>query len=237
MNKRPLIYDFHEHPLTGNQIEALSFATIDREAPTHNHLPREWEIVRRMIHTTADMSLIHQVCISSNAVEVGIKALKEGAPLFADSNMIRSGLSMSRLKSVCANYTENTISCYVADADVARQASQEGMPRSLYGLRKAEPMLNGAIAIFGNAPVALLELNRMIIEEHVKPALVIAMPVGFVHVIESKEELMSLNVPYIAISGRRGGSPLAVSVVHALCNLAMDEFEKETINDAGKELS
>jgi precorrin isomerase len=81
-------------------------------------------------------------------------------------------------------------------------------------------MLQGGIAVFGNAPVALMELNRLIMEEAIKPAIVIAMPVGFVHVTESKEELMSLDVPYIAVAGRRGGSPLAVSTVHALCTLA-----------------
>ena len=80
--------------------------------------------------------------------------------------------------------------------------------------------LNGGIAVFGNAPVALMELNRLIMEEGVRPAVVIAMPVGFVHVVESKEELMSLGVPHITIRGRRGGSPLAVSAVHALCSLA-----------------
>ena len=81
-------------------------------------------------------------------------------------------------------------------------------------------VLNGGIAVFGNAPVALLELNRMIIEDDIRPAVVIGLPVGFVHVVESKEELMSLPVPWIAIAGRRGGSTLAVSVVHALCTLA-----------------
>ena len=87
-------------------------------------------------------------------------------------------------------------------------------------MRKAEGVLNGGIAVFGNAPVALMELNRLIMEEGVRPAVVIAMPVGFVHVVESKEELMSLGVPHITIKGRRGGSPLAVSTVHALCSLA-----------------
>ena len=74
--------------------------------------------------------------------------------------------------------------------------------------------------LFGNAPIGLLELNRLIIEENIRPALVVAMPVGFVHVVESKQELMSLGVPFIALEGRRGGSTLAVSVIHALCSLA-----------------
>ncbi|KKK49385.1 hypothetical protein LCGC14_3135600, partial [marine sediment metagenome] len=79
------------------------------------------------------------------------------------------------------------------------------------------------LVVFGNAPTALLELNRLIIEEGVSPALVIAAPVGFVHVKESKEELLELDVPHIALTGRRGGSPLAVSIVHALCTLAAGE--------------
>ena len=65
----------------------------------------------------------------------------------------------------------------------------------------------------------------MIIEEGLRPSLVVALPVGFVHVVESKEELMSLGVPYIATAGRRGGSPLAVSVLHALCGLAAETGE------------
>ncbi|MGZ3595746.1 MAG: precorrin-8X methylmutase, partial [Syntrophales bacterium] len=84
-------------------------------------------------------------------------------------------------------------------------------------------ILRGGIAVFGNAPVALLELNRMILEEDIHPAFVIAMPVGFVHVTESKEEIMSLDIPHIALTGRRGGSALAVSVIHALCSLAASQ--------------
>jgi precorrin isomerase len=102
---------------------------------------------------------------------------------------------------------------------VAQQAADQHLPRSIFAVRKACKMLHGGIALFGNAPVALMELNRMILEDGVRPALVIAMPVGFVHVIESKAELMSLDVPWIAIPGRRGGSTLAVAALHALCML------------------
>jgi precorrin isomerase len=134
--------------------------------------------------------------------------------------MIRAGLSLARLRSANADYGRERIVCHVADADVATEAEARRLPRSLYAIRKAKALLEGGIAVFGNAPVALLELNRMVLEENIRPALVIAMPVGFVHVVESKEELMSLGVPFIAIEGRRGGSTLAVSVVHSLCTLA-----------------
>jgi precorrin isomerase len=111
----------------------------------------------------------------------------------------------------------------VADEDVVQQALETGLPRSLFAVRKARSILDKSIAVFGNAPVALMELSRLIVEEGVKPSLVIAMPVGFVHVVESKDELMSLKIPYIAIAGRRGGSPLAVATLHALCSLAVEQ--------------
>jgi precorrin-8X/cobalt-precorrin-8 methylmutase len=172
------------------------------------------------LHTTADFGLADDVKFSADAIDSAISALRSGSRIFVDSNMIRSGLSMTRLRQVCPSYGPDDLVCHVADEDVAKKAIELGLPRSLFAVRKAEGVLNGGIAVFGNAPVALMELNRLIMEEGVRPAVVIAMPVGFVHVVESKEELMSLGVPHITISGRRGGSPLAVSAVHALCSLA-----------------
>lgn len=74
--------------------------------------------------------------------------------------------------------------------------------------------------LIGNAPVALLEINRLAIEEGIRPALVIGMPVGFIHVLESKEELLTTGLPYVILNGRRGGSPLAVACLHAMCTVA-----------------
>ncbi|MFH0789768.1 MAG: precorrin-8X methylmutase [Pseudomonadota bacterium] len=216
-----LIRHFYEAPITGEEIEALSLSIIDQEIPEPPFGPEEWQVVRRMIHTSADLTLIYGVRFSPGAIPAAIAALKRGSFIYCDSNMIRSGLSLARLRQVWASYSEERVHCYVAHEEVIQQSRQSGWPRSIFGIRKARPFLEGAIAVFGNAPLALLELNRMIIEEQVRPALVIAMPVGFVHVVESKEELMSLDIPYITLEGRRGGSPLAVSVVHALCVLAM----------------
>jgi precorrin-8X/cobalt-precorrin-8 methylmutase len=221
MAPRALIHTLYEKPMTGEAIEARSFQIIDEEADRHGLSDRQWAVVRRMIHTTADFSLVNDVRFSHDAIDSGIAALRSGTPCLVDSNLIRSGLSLVRLRQVCSQYTAEAVFCHVADKDVAQQSREEGLPRSLFAVRKARHVLDGGIAVFGNAPVALMELNRFIAEEQVKPALVIAMPVGFVHVEESKEELMSLDVPYIAIAGRRGGSPLAVSTVHALCALAV----------------
>ena len=217
---KPLIHDLLANPLSGEEIEQRSLAIIDREAPPHAFSREQWPVVRRMVHTTADFSLLDMVRFSPDAIDAACQALRAGAPIYADSNMIRAGLSLVRLQRVCPAYQAESILCHVADADVADQARQAGLPRSLFAVRKAAEKLHGGIAVFGNAPVALLELNRLIQETGLRPALVIGMPVGFVHVVESKQELMEMGVPWITIEGRRGGSPLAVSVVHALCELA-----------------
>ncbi|MBI5583425.1 MAG: precorrin-8X methylmutase [Deltaproteobacteria bacterium] len=219
-NRRPVIQDFLEAPCNGEEIEARSFAVIDREAPAHSFNPEEWEVVRRMIHTVGDFSIISDIRFSPGVLPAAREALSRGSLIYCDSNMIRSGLSLARLRRVHSGYGPEKIVCYVADEGVATEARETDLPRSLLGMRKARNLLNGAIAVFGNAPLALLELNRMILEEGLKPALVVGLPVGFVHVVESKEELLTLPVPHIVMSGRRGGSPLAVSVIHALCTLA-----------------
>lgn len=226
MNENPprtLMDAFLAAPLSGPEIEARSLAIIDSEAPPHPFGPREWPVVRRMIHTTGDFSLIDAVRFSPDAIDAGIAALRACRTIYSDANMIRSGISLARLQAVCPFYRRESLVCPIADEDVARKARRSGLPRSLHAVQKAKALLPGAIVVIGNAPVALMEISRMIIAEGLRPALVVAMPVGFVHVVESKEELMGLGVPCIALAGRRGGSPLAVSVIHALAALAVAE--------------
>ncbi|MHB9038068.1 MAG: precorrin-8X methylmutase [Armatimonadota bacterium] len=219
-SKAPLIHRFFASPMSGPEIEAKSFEIIDAEAPAHGFLPDQWQLVRRMIHTVGDFSIMESIMFSHDAIDAGVEALNRMSPIYVDSNMIRSGLSMARLRSVNSDYGADCIHCHVADDDIADMARKQSMPRSLFAVRKARGILNGGIAVFGNAPVALLELNRLIVEEQIRPALVIGMPVGFVHVFESKQELISLDVPCIVLEGRRGGSPLAASALHALCSVA-----------------
>ena len=223
MTRKARIHQILTPPFSGERIEALSFEFIDREAPSNSFSAAEWLVVRRMIHATGDFSIMRSVRFSHNAIKAGVEALRGGGPLYVDSNMIRSGVSPARLRMAYDSYDLSRIACHVADDDVAAEAKRLGLPRSVMAVRKAKLMLDGSIAVFGNAPTALLELNRLMIEEGVRPALVIAAPVGFVHVDESKEELMELDVPHIVLAGCRGGSPIAVSIIHALCSLAAEE--------------
>jgi len=226
MNK-PLIHKFLANPMTGVEIEQRSFEIIDSEMGSLTVPRDQWEVIRRMIHTCGDPGIAPLVRFSAGAIQAGVAALRAGAPLYVDSNMIRSGLSLSRLRSVNPAYSSDRIICNVAAPDVAAESKRTGLPRSYFAVRKARATLESGIAVFGNAPVALLEINRMIAEGELVPALVIGLPVGFVHVEESKTELLSLPVPSIVMTGRRGGSTLAVSIVHALCTIA--EWTQETV--------
>ncbi len=215
--RRSLIYNLYENRIKPEEIEQRSFDTIDNEADRGDFSDDEWIVVRRMMHTTADLTLGDSVKFSPDAIESAVEALRNGGHIYTDANMSKSGISLARLKSANPDYTKDKVLCHIADGDVAEEGKREGLPRSLYAIRKAQPSLDGAIVLIGNAPVALLELNRMIAEGETKPALVVGAPVGFVHVLESKAELMSMKIPYIVVDGRRGGSGIAVSVIHSLC--------------------
>ena len=225
---RSAIHQLLASPLSGAEIERRSFARIDESAKAHRFDPRQWEIVRRMVHAAGDLTLIDQIRISPDAVEAGIAALRATRPVFADSKMIRAGISLERLQRASPAYCPEAISCHVADPDVAEEARRAGLPRSLFAARKARPILEGGIVLVGNSPVALLEICRLIQEEGLRPALLVAVPVGFVHVLESKQEAMESGVPHLTVVGNRGGSALAVSALHALCTLAVQqEREKD----------
>ena len=200
--------DMRQMTATGRRIEDSSFDIVNREAWPHNFDETEWEIVRRIIHATADFEYKHLTQFSSFAIESGANAFTNGAPIYVDVKMIRVGLNAKRLEHYgCSVY------CYVSDEDVIQQAKSENSTRSAVGIRKAwkEGLIDGGIVAIGNAPTALLELIRLIREEGVRPSLVIGMPVGFVNAAESKEELITLSnegidVPWVITRGRKGGS-------------------------------
>ncbi len=224
---RALVHDLYESRLSGGDIEARSFACIDSLADRNGFSAPEWTVVQRLIHTTGDLSLGMHVRFSPDAVKAGTSALRNKASIYVDASMAKAGLSLARLRSANEGYSSDDIVSYIGDEDVAREAKEQGLPRSVFAVRKARRLLDGAVVAIGNAPTAVLELNRLILEEGVRPALVIGMPVGFVHVEECKKELASVGVPCITIQGRRGGSPCTVAAIHALCREASVPSEDE----------
>ncbi len=202
----------------GQQIEHDSFAIVDREAGVHHYSEAQWQIVRRMIHATADFEFNGLTLFHPEAVSAGLQAIQNGAEIVADVEMICVGLSKPRL----GHFGVNTHH-FIADDDVIAKAKAENTTRAVQAMRKARDLglLENSIVAVGNAPTALLEVVRMIREEQLKPALIVGMPVGFVSAAESKVETTQLDsTPWIVTEGRKGGSTLVVAAIHALLALA-----------------
>ncbi len=202
----------------GQKIEHSSFAIVDNEVGTHSYTTMQWGIVRRMIHATADFEFNGLTHFHPQAVESGVSAIKQGVKIVADVEMICVGLSKPRL-----SHFGVTTHHFIADADVITTAKAENTTRAVQAMRKAHTLglLEGSIIAVGNAPTALLEIIRLIQEEGVKPALIVGMPVGFVSAAESKADTKLLDtIPWIITEGRKGGSTLVVSAIHALLALA-----------------
>lgn len=203
----------------GQKIEHDSFAIVDHEANDHGgYSDAEWQIVRRMIHATADFEFNGLAEFHPDAVRAGLDALLNGAAIVADVEMICVGLSKPRLShwGVSTHH-------FISDKDVISKAKQENSTRAVQAMRKAheKKLLDGGIVAVGNAPTALLEMVKMIKDERVKPALIVGMPVGFVSAAESKDALSELKqIPWMITKGRKGGSTLVVAAIHALLALA-----------------
>ena len=205
----------------GQQIEHDSFAIVDNESGTHDYTDAQWNIVRRMIHATADFEFNGLARFHPDAVEAGLNAIKQGAPIVADVEMICVGLSKPRLSHFGVKTHH-----FIADADVITAAKAVNSTRAVQAMQKAQRknLLNNAIVAVGNAPTALLEIERMIKEDGIRPALIVGMPVGFVSAAESKEAVSHIkDVPWIITDGRKGGSTLVVAAIHALLALAEAE--------------
>lgn len=202
--------------LSPEEIEAESFRIIEAEVGPHNWSPREWPIVRRAIHTSADFDYKTTMCFSPNAIESGIAALKSGCGIVTDTTMVISGMSKERLAPFKVK-----VSCYIADPQVAKDAKAQLITRSILAMRRGGRDASNGIFVIGNAPTALFELIRLIREERVTPKLIVALPVGFVGAAESKEALKELalsypSLPFITNTGRKGGSNVAAAVMNAL---------------------
>jgi cobalt/nickel transport system ATP-binding protein/precorrin-8X/cobalt-precorrin-8 methylmutase len=208
--------------IPGTEIEKKSFEIIDREAGDHGFDALTWPVVRRMIHASADFSIMSLLVFKDDPVRAGMVALKSGVPIVTDSTMMRSGLSVTRLSRIHPAYREGNIFCNIADPQVARQAKTAGLARSVFNMRSLKEKIDGGIVGIGNAPTALVEVCRLAEEEGVRPALVVAMPVGFVNVIESKELALNLPCPLILMKGRRGGTTFVVAALNAITVLGLE---------------
>jgi precorrin-8X/cobalt-precorrin-8 methylmutase len=192
-------------------IEEKSMKIIEEEVTNLSYTDREKKIVKRVIHATADFEFKDLVIISDEAVAVGMKALKSGSNIVTDVNMLRSGINKRKLAEFGGE-----LECFISDEEVAKQAKELGITRSMMSMRKASQNPNNKIFAIGNAPTALFELMKLLEAGKVEPELIIGTPVGFVGAKESKAELEKLDIPFITTRGRKGGSSVAASITNAL---------------------
>jgi precorrin-8X/cobalt-precorrin-8 methylmutase len=211
--------DMRQLTALGRGIEDESFAIIDAEAGEHGFTGPEWQVVRRVIHATADFEFRNLMKFSDGAIASGVRALTGGCPLLVDVKMIAAGLNEERLGAYGCH-----VHSFISDADVIARARELNSTRAIESVRKAHTLglLEGAVIAVGNAPTALLELVRLARKTEARPALVIGVPVGFVSAAESKEALLESPVPFIVARGRKGGSPIAVAIIHALLLLSVN---------------
>ena len=201
----------------GQSIEDASMEMIENEIGDHNYNDKEWPIVRRIIHSTADFDFAgkNKIIFSENAITSGINALKNGCSLVVDVNGVIGGLNKQNPKDF-----GNKIICNISNPEIMELAKKQKKTRSEVSMRLAAADINGGIVAIGNAPTALLEVIKMVREGIVTPALIIGIPVGFICAQESKEELSKLtNTPFITNIGRKGGSSSASAIINALYKL------------------
>jgi precorrin-8X/cobalt-precorrin-8 methylmutase len=204
-----------------SDIEKKSFEIIDSEVPDPKPFSGiEWQIVRRMIHTTADFELVDLVRFHPEAVSAGLNALRNGCSVVTDTEMARCGIPMRRMTPLNCS-----VACFMNDPDVIKRAQRESITRAVAALDLAAVSNKPAIYVIGNAPTALIRLvERINDDSQFSPALVIGMPVGFVNAAESKKLLlMQSKIPYISVEGRKGGSAMAACVVNALAEVVLKE--------------
>ncbi|MBR6712992.1 MAG: precorrin-8X methylmutase [Selenomonadaceae bacterium] len=171
----------------------------------------ERKIYSRMIHASGDVGYAPIIRIHPQAVEATKEALKRGANVFTDVEMVKRGISLRTLTKFGGE-----IFCKVADDDVIERAKAEGITRSMAAMRIFGKQLDGQIVAIGNAPTALFEVLRLVREENIRPAVIIGVPVGFVGAAESKAQLAAQDVPFITVAGSKGGSSIAVAALNAI---------------------
>jgi len=205
----------------GQNIMIESFRTIAKELKKDYPLGHKWTLLHA-IHTTADFEMEDILYTDTGAVESLYDKVKDGSlkTIVSDVTMVTSGIRKGALQRLSVE-----AKCYLSDPRVAEMATTQGITRTQAGIRLAVEEHPDALYAFGNAPTALMELCDLIRKGKAYPAGIIAAPVGFVHVRESKHMVKPFKeIPKIIVEGRKGGSNLAATLCNAI--LTFDDAEQ-----------
>lgn len=192
------------------EIEKRSFEIIGTEMEENSFTEEELLVVKRVIHTTADFEYQKLIEFCGNPISVCKELIEKGSKIYTDTNMVFSGINKRTLSKYGCE-----VKCMVHDEDVIDIAKKKSITRSMAGIEKAAREGFEIFAI-GNAPTALFKIYEMMEKGEISPKLIIGVPVGFVGAMESKEMLGKYDVPFIRINGRKGGSPVAATILNAI---------------------
>lgn len=195
------------------EIEKQSFRMIEEELQKRKIvLSKENEdVIKRVIHTTADFDYPETMIFSEGAVETARKLICQGADIVTDTRMALAGINKKRLAAFSGR-----AHCYMAHDEVAKEAGRRNITRAAVSMEYAAKIQKPVIFAIGNAPTALIRLYEMMQENVYVPAFIIGVPVGFVNVEAAKELILQTDVPYIINRGRKGGSNVAAAICNAL---------------------
>lgn len=194
-----------------DQIEAKSFEIISEILGDRVLDPRYELVIKRCIHTSADFEYADSMYFTDGVVEKIKEAIKNGATIVTDTKMAQSGINKKRIEA----YGGKAL-CFIGDEDVAAEAKERGLTRSYISMEKASRLEDPVIIAVGNAPTALFSICELVKEGKLDPVAVIGVPVGFVNVVESKEQLIESGISCIVARGRKGGSNIAAAIVNAI---------------------
>ena len=192
-------------------IEKRSMEIISETLGSRVLDPENEAVIKRVIHSTADFDFADTLTFSEHAVSKGIDALRNGCDIVTDTQMAKAGINKRVLAGLGGE-----VHCFMSDPDVAEEAKARGITRAAVSMEKAAKISKPCIYAIGNAPTALFALRDLIDSGRLNAALIIAVPVGFVNVVESKETIIASSVPFIAARGRKGGSPVAAAICNAM---------------------
>lgn len=198
----------------GSAIYRRSFSIIRSEARLDRFDASDEKVAVRIIHASGMVDVADDILFTPGFSVAASTALRAGAPIFCDAQMVAHGITRARLPA------DNAVICTLSDARVPALASSIGNTRSAAALELWRERLAGSVVVIGNAPTALFRLLEILQEPNSpRPAAVIGMPVGFVGAAESKEALLTSRLaPSVIVRGRRGGSAMAAAALNAVAS-------------------
>ncbi len=198
-------------------IESMSMQIIGNELGQRAITAQCMPVVKRVIHATADFGFADTLVFSPGVIESVVALLRSGASIVTDTRMIAVGIN-----TTLADRFGCHVYCYMDDPQVATEAIRLGVTRARVCMDRAAELKGPVVVVVGNAPTALVRLHELVSLGQWKPNAVVAVPVGFVNVVEAKDLVLGMDIPSIVNPGRRGGSTVAVAIVNALLLMVRD---------------